>query len=281
MEYSVTFKHIDRNFGFDQLDSGNWSEEFEDEASFARALHKMALASSQHTVIDFPEVEIHSKHGRVTVRAINGQLYFTDFHSQNRKDLKVVPLEVIRLLGGTPIDELTVPEESVEAEAERPKLKPYRSHGSRVVQVLSLLFMLCVFCLFTTLIWRDMVHQQRLYPIPEFVPSLSQESYVVRKYADVYVSEYREGAMLFSLTRDGVFSRYEMWNSTAGEGYELIHIDTYSLQVGEHEGTLAMLADEHYLLQPEGDEMIRLHGVAYHRHHGTLESIGEVVNAQD
>jgi hypothetical protein len=106
---------------------------------------------------------------------------------------------------------------------------------------------------------------------------LGEESEVLRRYADVYVSEYREGAMLFELTREGLFTRYEMWHSKERNGFVLVSLDAYYVQVGLHEGRTAMLADEILLLELVDYENISLLGVNFRRHNGKLESIGEVL----
>ena len=283
MKLSATFHNIDQDFGFEAeaLKLGSWSADFKDEEAFIEALHRMAIASSQHSLVDFPEIETRGNSGRVIVRAIHGQLFYTDYNSQNRKDLKVTPVEAVRLLGGEPTAEAfkieEVPEEAVPLPLEA---KPYRRTSKSYAKPVVLILLLIVLSVCSRYVWRDISDQPRLYTAPQFVPSLSEESDVLRKYADVYVSEYREGAMLFELTQQGQFSRYEMWHAEELNSFVLVKIDSYPVKVGQHDGQTAMLANEVYLLELNSDEMIRLHGVDYRRHHGTLSSIGKVVIAK-
>jgi len=86
--------------------------------------------------------------------------------------------------------------------------------------------------------------------------------------------------MIFELTREGQFSRFEMWHSEERNRFVLIPVDSYPVQVGAHNGETAMLADEVYLLMPEGDEIMTLHGVSFNRHHADLASIGEVLDVK-
>jgi hypothetical protein len=280
MQFSATFRHIDKDFGFEALELGRWSEDYEDEESFILALNRMAIASSQQSVFDFPEVEVRAKLRRVTIRAIDGQLYYSDFNSQHQKDLKVVPDEVVSLLGGTPIEGVFQAQESEPTTYVPPQLKPYRNERNRYITVGALILMLVVLGICSQFIWHDVSQPARLHTAPQFIPSLSEESEVLRKYADVYVSEYREGAMLFELTREGQLSRYEMWHSKQRNGFVLVRVDSSPLQVGRHNGELAMLAGEIYLLVPQGDEMLSLLGVHYRRHHGALTSIGELLDVK-
>ncbi|MGZ0710281.1 hypothetical protein ACWPKO_18280 [Coraliomargarita sp. W4R53] len=281
MQFSATFRHIDQDFGFEGLELGHWSAEYDDEEAFILALNRMAIASSQHSLLDFPEVDVQAEIGRITVRAINGQLFYTDLHSKNRKDLKVVPVEVVRLIGGKPLEEVFLAEETSEDECVPPaKSGQYKSGSSLFTKGMAFVLMVVVLSFSGKYIWQDVSHTPRLHTAPQFIPSLSEQSDVLRQYADVYVSEYREGAMLFELTRRGEFARYEMWHSTERNGFVLVHIDTQHVQVGRHDGQTAMLANEIYLLVPQQDESMELHGVHYSRHHGPLVSIGELIDLQ-
>jgi len=280
MQYSATFRHIDKDFGFDALDLGKWNTEYEDEEDFILALNRMAIASSQHTVVDFPEVEVCAGSKRVIIRSINGLLFYTDLNSQNRKDLKVIPIEIIRLIEGKPLEEVFKRDEEMGVDVYIPPKQQYRSNSTWSTQAIALIIMLVVLGFCSKLIWKDVTHTPRLHTAPQFIPSLIEESDVLRQYAGVYVSEYREGAMLFELTRKGQFSRYEMWFSEERNGFVLLSVDSYLVQVGLHKGSTAMLADEIYLLTPKGDEIITLFGINFSRHHGDLASIGEVLNVK-
>ena len=279
MLYSVTFRHIDKDFGFEALDFGKWNAEYDNEEDFTLALNRMAIASSQHAVVDFPEVEVCAQSARAIIRAIDGQLFYTDINSRNRQDLKVVPVEIIRLIDGRPLEEVFQRDEQ-EPDHYIPPRHKHRSSANGLTKLAAVFIMLIVLSFCSKFVWRDMTYAPRLHTAPQFIPSLSEESDVLRKFADVYVSEYREGAMLFELTREGRFSRYEMWHSAERNAFVLIELDSYLLQVGMHNGKTAMLADEHYLLLPEGEEIISLHGIQYYRHHGNLASIGEVLDVQ-
>ncbi len=276
MQYSATYKYIDQDFEFDHIPEGTWTAEYADEEAFDLALNRLAIASSQHAVVDFPEVEVRARNARVTVRAINGQLFYTDLHSQNRKDLKVVPVEIIRLIDGKPLEEVFKQDEEPE-EVYVPHKQKHRSGAGWLTKVIALLLMCVILGFSGKLIWKDVTHLPRLHTAPQFLPSLSTEGEVLRQYADVYVSEYREGAMLFELTREGTFSRYEMWFSAERNNFVLVPVDVHPVQVGLHDGETAMLAGEIHLLLPTGDEAIALHGVTFSRHHGDLSSIGEVL----
>jgi len=280
MQYSATFRHIDRDFSFEDLEFGKWNAEYESEEDFVLALNRMAISSSQNTVVDFPEVEVRAKSARVIIRAIDGQLFFTDIHSQNRKDLKVVPVEILRLIDGRSLEEVFKREEALEDDVYVPPKHHDRSGAGWLSKLVAVLLMLVVLSFCAHFTWKDIAHAPRLHAAPQFIPSLSEESDVLRKYADVYVSEYREGAMIFELTREGQFSRFEMWHSEERNRFVLIPVDSYPVQVGAHNGETAMLADEVYLLMPEGDEIMTLHGVSFNRHHADLASIGEVLDVK-
>ena len=277
MQYTANFKHIDSDFDFDRLDEGNWSAVYADEDEFILALNRMAIASSLHAVVDFPEVEVLARNIRVSVRAINGQLFYTDLHSPNRKDLQVVPIEILRLIEGKPLEEVFL-DEVLPEEVYVPPIQSHRRGSAWFVKLTALLLMFAILGFCGNYIWKDATHISRLHSAPQFLPSLSGESEILRQYADVYVSEYREGAMLFELTRKGQFTRYEMWFSGDRNGFVLIPVDVHTVQVGLHEGKAAMLAGEIHLLTPDDDDAILLHGIRFIRHHGDLDSIGEVLD---
>ncbi len=279
MHYSATFKHIDQNFGFDGDITTSWSKEYSEEAAFILDLNRMAIASSQYPVVDFPEVEVRCHSVRVTVRSIRGQLYFDDLHSQNRKNLKVVPVEVVRLIEGQPLDEVFKRDPSEEEFYVPPKpRRRRRNHWLTRVIALVGMFVILGYC--SKVIWRDIREQPRLHHAPKFLPTLSEAGEVLRKYADVYVDEYREGAMLFELKENGEFTRYEMWYSGDRNAFILIPVDRYMVQVGLHAGKTCMLAGEFFLLIPSDEESIDLLGVNFKRHHGDLSSIGEVLEVR-
>lgn len=278
MKFTATYKHIDLDFDFERLEESTWSAEYVDEESFLLALNRMAIASSQHAVVEFPEVEILAKNMRVTVRAINGQLFYTDLHSQNRKDLKVVPLEIVRLINGLPLEEVFRQEEEPDEVYVSTKHKRRRIGTNPLTKLLALVIMCVILGFSAKFVWNDITHMPRLHTVPQFIPSLGSEGEVLRKYADVYVSEYREGGMLFKLTRVGELARYEMWFSAERNGFVLIPLDQHEVQVGLHAGETALLAGEIHLLTPAGDEALVLHGITFKRHHGDLSSIGEVLD---
>jgi len=277
MHYSASYRYINPDFSCEPLEGGTWITEYLDEETFITALNRMAIASSQHAVVDFPEVEVRAKNKRVTVRAINGQLYYTDLHSQNHKDLKVVPVEIVRLIAGLPLEEVFRSETTGDEEAYLPPKRKHRSGASPLTKLLALIMMCGILGFCAKLIWEDLTRMPRLHSVPHFIPSLGSEGGVLRKFADVYVSEYREGAMLFELTREGQFARYEMWFSPQRNSFVLVPIDVHKVQVGLHAGETALLAGEIHLLTPLGEEAIKLHGVTFQRHHAELSSIGEVL----
>lgn len=277
MQYSASYRYINPDFSCAQLEGGTWSAEYAGEEAFITALNRMAIASSQHAVVDFPEVEVKAKNKRVTVRAINGQLFYTDLHSQNRKDLKVVPFEIVRLIAGLPLEEVFRSEKADDEEVYLPPKHKHRRGASPLTKLLAVIIMCVILAICTKLVWEDLTHLPRLHSAPHFIPSLGSEGEVLRKYADVYVSEYREGAVLFELTREGQFTRYEMWFSPERNRFVLVPMDVHKVQVGLHAGKTALLADEIHLLTPLGDEAIKLHGVTFQRHHSELSSIGEVL----
>jgi hypothetical protein len=279
MPYFATFLHIDQNFEFNDLESGKWNVEYQRQEDFVLALNRMAIASSQHAVVEFPEVDVRLGHTRVTVRAINGQLFYTDVNSQNHKDLKVVPAEVIDLMAGKNVNEVFRRDEE-EAEYVLPKGQKYRDR-SWLTQAIALVIMLVILSFSMQSIWQDVTSAPRLRTAPEFIPSSSQGSEILRQYADIYISEYREGAMFFELTREGQFSRYEMWFNAELETFVLVPIDTHSVKVGTHDGKTAILASDIYLLIPKDGESIELHGIHYMRHHGELTDLGELLDVKE
>lgn len=291
MQYSATFRYIDKDFGFDALDLGKWNAEYDNVDDFILALNCMAIASSQHVIVEFPEVDVRAKNARVTIRAINGQLFYTDINSKNRKDLRVVPVEIVRLIDGRPLEEVFKREEEEVGKGKGlsqgqgqevfiPQKRRFFRGAGWLAQLVAVFAMLAILSFCSKLIWEKMSRVPQLRTAPQFIPSLSEESDVLRRYADVYVSESREGAMLFELTREGQFTCYEMWYSEERNGFVLIPLDSYPVQVGLHNGQTAMLAGELYLLLPIGDEFISLHGTQYHRHHADLANIGEVLDVK-
>lgn len=236
----------------------------------------MAIATSQHSVVEFPEVEVTWKSVRVTIHSVGGQLYYTDLHSQNRKNLKVIPVEIIRLIQGKPLDEVFNRDEESD-EAYVPPHRPYQGKTSPVVKVAALLIMCVVVSFSARKIWKEFSYEPRLSAKPSFIPSLSEESEVLRKYADVYVSECRERAMLFELTREGKFTRYAMWFSPERNAFVLLVVDSHHVQVGTHGGEMAILAGERHLLSLADEETILLHRIPFKRHHDPLSTIGEVL----
>jgi hypothetical protein len=277
MPYSATFRHIDSDFEFTKLEFGTWNAEYEDEQDLIDALNRVAFASSRSDVVEFPEVDVCQGVARATIRAINGQLYYTDANSQNRKDIKVTAEEVGPLMSGKSLAGVRQRDEAEEMYVPPSSTRVRSSQGGWLTQVIALVIMLVVLSFCTQSIWENLSDAPRLHIPPQFDVSLSQESDFLRQYADVYVSEYREGAMLFELTREGQFSRYEMWFSAERDAFVIVPVDTYAVQVGQHGGHPAMLANRIYLLLPKGDETIELHRVQYTRHHGKLADIGEIV----
>ena len=278
MEYSAKFRHIDKDFGFDELDLGTWLADYDNEDDFILALNRMAIATSLHSVVDFPEVEVRAKSMRVTIHAIDGELFYTDLHSQNRKNMKVIPVEVVRLLEGKPLDEVFKQEEEAVEEAYEPSHHAYRKSSSGTKKLVALVVMFCVIGVCSFMIWKELGTTPSLTSVPQFIPDMNQEGEVLRKYADVYVSEYREGAMLFELTKKGEFTRYEMWFSKDRNAYILLQVDSHRAQVGSYSGKDGILAGGEHLLVLKDEEAIILHGVEFTRHHDTLSSIGEVLS---
>lgn len=278
MEYSAKFRNIDKEFAFEDLELGSWNAEYENEDEFIMALNRMAIATSQHSVIEFPEVEVKAKNMRVTIQAIDGELFYTDLHSQNRKNMKVVPQEVIRLIEGLPLDEVFKREDKAAEEVYVAPNHSYRAARNGTGKSISLIVMLCVVSICGYLVWKELDKTPSLTSTPQFIPDMKNEGEVLRKYADVYVSEYREGAMLFELTKEGQFTRYEMWFSKERNGYILLLVDAHRAQVGSYSGKTGILAGEDHLLVLKDEETITLHGVDFGRHHDTLESIGEVLS---
>ena len=277
MQLSAKFNHIDKDFGFSDPDGESWSVVFENEEEFVLALNRMAIATSQHSVVEFPEVEVTGRNVRVTIHSIGGQLYYTDLHSQNRKNMKVIPVEIIRLIQGKPLDEVFKRDDEEADETYVPPQRAYQDKTSPVVKVAALLFMCAVVAFTGHKIWKEFSYEPRLSAKPSFIPSLSEESEVLRKYADVYVSEYREGAMLFELTREGKFTRYEMWFSPERNAFVLFFVDSHHVQVGTHGDESAILAGERHLLSLADEETIVLHRIPFKRHHDALSTIGEVL----
>lgn len=278
MEYSAKFRYIDIEFGFDALDQGSWSTEYDNEDDFILSLNRMAIATSQHSVVEFPEVEVRAKGMRVTIQSIDGQLFYTDLHSQNRKNMKVIPVEVVRLIEGKPLDEVFKQEDEVEEPSYESSHSAYRKSTSARGKLIALLVMFLVISGCSVVIWKEVGTTPSLTSAPQFIPDMKQEGEVLRKYADVYVSDYREGSMLFELTKEGQFTRYEMWFSPERNTFILLLVDTHRVQVGSYSGKTGILAGEQHLLALKDDETIALHGVNFTRHHDELTSIGEVLS---
>lgn len=238
----------------------------------------MAIAASQHSLVDFPEVEVRYKGMRVTIQAIDGELFYTDLHSQNRKNIKVIPVEVIRLLEGKPLDEVFKQEDGQEEPSCASSHHTYQKSTGGPRKLIALLVMFFVISGCTVMIWKEIGTTPSLTSRPQFIPEMKQEGEVLRKYADVYVSDYREGSMLFELTAEGQLTRYEMWFSQERNTFILLLVDTHRVQVGSYSGKIGILAGEEHLLVLKDDETIALHGVDFTRHHDKLTSIGEVLS---
>lgn len=277
MDYSAKFRHIDKEFGFDGLDLGSWTADYDNEDDLILALNRMAIATSQQSVVEFPEVEVLARSMRVTIHSIDGELFYTDLHSQNRKNMKVVPVEVVRLIEGKPLDEVFKQDEEPVEESFASSQHTYRKSSSGAGKLVALVVMFSVLGVCGFMFWKEFGRSQSLTSTPQFIPDMKQEGEVLRQYADVYVSEYREGAMLFELTKEGQFTRYEMWFSNDRNTNVLLLVDSHRAQVGSYSGKTGILAGEQHLLVLKDEETINLHGVDFTRHHDTLSSIGEVL----
>ncbi len=277
MHYTLTVRHINEDFSIpSSTDTTEWQTSFEDNADLILFLNRVAIATSQSAPVDFPEIEIFvdQSFNRFLVKAIQGQLYFTDPHSQNRRDLKVIPEEAIRLLAGKPLEEVFL------HEGEDLGYTPIPQKKSRwpvfLLRQAIVLISIIVVVLSLRYTINEVQERESLIEVPRFVQDLESEGPLLRAYADVYVSEYREGATVFELERDGTFTLYELWFSQGQNGFVLVPVASHEVSAGLHNGRPAFLAGQYHLLKLK-DESIELHDVNYRRHGKKLSTIGEVL----
>lgn len=273
MRYDIRVSHVAEDYTISDEGSELWACRIGDPGDLKLLLNRVAIATTQYPVVDFPEVRISWDSHHVHIRAINGALYYTELKSDHRRDLVVTPDEVVRLLEGQPV------EQALRRDPGEEDYIPPASGGQlgtgqfkRALLVLSLV--LLVASIFYS--WRTLSEQVRLVKAPNFVPTMENEGELLRQYADVYVSEYREGGAVFELTEDGRFSIYELWYSPAEEEYNLVPVDSYRASGGLYKGAPALLAGEAHLLELSGDKIF-LQGVPYERHGKQLSSLGDVL----
>ncbi|PXA04755.1 hypothetical protein DDZ13_06185 [Coraliomargarita sinensis] len=273
MPYEVRVSHICEDYTISDDHSEAWTRTIEKSSELTRILNRIAIATTQFPVVDFPEVKINWDSHNVQIRAIRGKLYYTELKSTNRRDLVVTPDEVIRLLEGQSVEQALRhdPDEDVYT---RPLTGG--SLGTKQFKTGLLTISMLVLAGSIYYSWKNLSHQVNLVEAPHFVPSMGQEGKLLRQYADVYISEFREGSTVIELTEEGLFTIYELWYSPKQETYNLVPKESYAVAAGLHRGEPALLAGEIHLLELKGDK-ITLHGVTYTRHGDRLSSLGEVL----
>ncbi len=276
MHYTVHFSHINPDFSVEQRPEAPWSMEAESDEDMIFLMNRVAVTTSQCKVLDFPEMEITVRNKRVTVTSIEGLLYYSDPSSANRRNLKVVPEEVIRLLADVPLEEVF----RDASDSEEVRSVPYcrKSNGKRV-------FRLVVFCVMGAalgflgrVVWKELIEKPSLLRIGHFIPSIEGNEKILEECSAVYVNEYAEGGLAFQLTENGQADFYEIWYSQERQHYVLVPTESLKVQVGTHAGETALLAGQIHLMLPRQDrESIYLHDLLYRRHHGLLQDLGEVL----
>jgi len=275
--YRLRFTNIDPQFGTEaEAEAHAWSAEA-DEEEFRRLLNRLAIATSETAVVDFPEVEITRGTRRAKVTSVGGELFYSDFNSPSRQNLKVVPVEVVRLLKDLPLHEVFAEAEKPEPEI-RPRVRLRRPHrkGGWKAGLLAGCFVVFIICVNS--IRRDLTDRPRLFDAPEYevLPAPRAES-MLAEWSGVYVSEFREGGMVVELERDGSFRVFEMWTGEDGGGYDLATVRSGRCTPAVHEGANVFVLGGTHILEPFGAESMRLHGIVFHRFFEPLREIGEVV----
>lgn len=273
MGYEIKVSHIRENYTITDKHSEVWTRTIEDVEELKLVLNRVAIATTQYAVVEFPELEIKCESRRVQVRVISGKLYYTEVGSSHRKDLVVIPEEIIRLLEGQSV------EQALHRDSEEDVyIRPTRGSGYGTKKFKNVFLLICSVVFLITLVysWISLTQQARLIEPPRFVPTLDHQGELLRKYADVYVSELREGATVLELTDSGEFSLYELWYAPARKKYILMQVEAHSVSAGLFRGEPALLGGAVHLIELQNDS-ISLHGIAYKRYGKALSELGEVL----
>jgi len=273
MPYEIKVTHICEDYTISDEHSEVWTRTIENPGELTLLLNRIAIATTQFPVVELPEVHITWDHHHILIRVIGGKLYYTELRSNNRRDLVVTPDEAIRLLEGQPVEKALHrdPKEDVYIRPTSGGNLSTKKFKNVLLVVSLLLFAASAFYC-----WRSLSEQVRLVEAPNFVPTMEEEGKLLRQYADVYVSQFREGSTVFELTEEGKFTVYELWYSPKQKIYNLVPVDSYRVAAGLHRGEPALLAGEMHLLKLSGDRIV-LHGIPYERHGKKLSSLGDVL----
>jgi len=277
--YQLRFSNIDSEFRLEGGEkSDGWTATVESEEEFCRLLNCVAIATSEMTAVDFPEVEITRGTRRAKVTSVGGELFYSDFNSTSRQNLKVVPVEVIRLLKNLPLSEVFAETEKPRPETTpRVRYRASRMSGGWRAGLLAGCFVIMLVCVNS--IWRELTDKPRLFEEPDYdaLPDARAES-MLAEWSGVYVSEFREGAMAVELNRDGSFRVFEMWSAEAGNNFDLATIRSGLCRPAVREGAEVFILNGTHVLAPFGEASLRLHGIVFHRFFEPLSEIGEVVS---
>lgn len=274
MSYEIRVTHICEDFTITDVHSEVWKRSIDNSDDLTLLLNRVAIATTQFSVVEFPEVQIQWESRRVLIRAISGKLYYTEHGSSHRKDLVVVPEEILRLLEGQSVEQALHrdPEEDVYS---RPAFAG-SAYGSSKFKRNFLLLTLIIFGCSLYYSWNVLTESSTLLESPRFVATMEKQGELLRQYADVYVSELREGATLFQLTEEGKFTTYEMWFSKDRKKRVLIPMEVHQVVAGFYKGEDALLAGEIHVLQLKADTIV-LHGMTYKRFGKKISELGEVL----
>ncbi|MDP4644290.1 MAG: hypothetical protein NWS71_07605 [Opitutales bacterium] len=278
MPFKVRLSHINPDFTVEPVPEGSWTDEMADDDALIYLMNRVAVSEHGQTLVEFPEIEITKGSQRVTVTSVKGQLFYNDPHSANRQNLKVVPEEVIRLLQDKPLDEVFT-NDSEQHEAPTIKYQK-KSTVAQVFGVLALLGMAVVMFICGRVILHEFTYRPSLIVEPKFIHTMEGEQVALKKYSGVFVSEYREGGLVFQLLDNGHSDFYEMWWSPERNRFILILTESHDTLVGINEGKLAFLAGDYHLILPTDSQTMTLHGITYQRHEGSLDDVGEVVTVE-
>ncbi|HKK18026.1 MAG TPA: hypothetical protein VJ952_05020 [Opitutales bacterium] len=273
MRYEIRVSHIREDYTISDEHSEVWTRTVEDLEDLKLMLNRIAIATTQFPVVEFPEIRISWDSHHVHIRAIKGKLYYTELKSNNRKDLVVTPDEALRLLEGQPLEQALRRDEEEDA-----YVRPRAGSGFGTIRLKKILLALSLLLIAGSsfYIWKSLSQQVQLVKAPHFVHTMEEEGELFRKYADVYVNELREGSTVFEVSKSGILSIYEMWYSPAGKVFNLIPAGEYRLSAGLHRGQPAFLAGEYHLLELH-DDKIMLHGMPFERYGKKLTSIGKIL----
>jgi len=272
--FRVRVAHLTEDFTLPSESSCTWSCLIKDAEELKRLLNRVAIATTQLAVVEFPEVEIGIDSRRILVRAIEGKLFYSEPESRNRRDIEVVPSEVIRLLEGESVMQALRRDDEADFYRRQSSHKARRSQSSFKI---ALLLVSCVsFVLALSYSFQGEAGSAGLVEPPDQFEPVDYGGEIFRRFADVYISELREGATVIEIKETGECVFYELWQLEDGDRYSVAPVMALSASAGFHLGQPALLAGEYHLLRFHNDDL-RLHGIHYKRYGKELATLGDLL----